>query len=444
MNRSALGGLVGVAVAATLASCASVVLIDDSAGASSVSMTTGSGGAGGASSVGTSGIGAAIGVGGSGGAGGSTVTGVGGTGGSIEVPVPDQVVAYQINAAHTGAQSDDTLMPPLTQRWSVDLEGTVSYPLIAGGRVFVTVSNKPLAGSRLYALDKETGTIVWGPVKFEAPSGGSHATYAAGRVFVQTTTGLLCAFDAGSGDQIWCVQLKKFGLYDAPPTAFGDKVYVSGALLITAVSQASGQVLWTSAVVSGLRSAPTVSKSGVYASYLCHTVYDFEPTTGALLWKTPTASSCGSGHAAALFEGVLYARADFGEFSLALDSTTGAMMGEFKAERSPAFHAGHGFFILGKVLSASAVPSFEEAWSFTAAAKLSMAPIVVNGRVYVGSVKGQLYALDEKSGAVVWSADVGGQLPSLESDSLSEPLPGLAVGGGALIVPAEHRLLAYW
>jgi len=436
-----------VAVATALASCSSVVVIEDSAGATSAAVTTGAMGgsdAGGAIGVGTSDTSSAIGGGGVG-ADGSTMTGVGGTGGSIEVPVPDQAVAYQINAAHTGAQPDDTLTPPLTQRWSVDLGGTVSYPLIAEGRVFVPVSSKPLAGSRLYALDKETGTIVWGPVKLDVPSGSSHATYAGGRIFVLTATGLLCAFDAGPGDELWCVQLiKKVLLYPAPPTAFGGKIYVSGAGSLTAVSQADGQVLWKSPFPSGAWSAPTVSTSGIYVSCGCNTLYDFEVATGALLWKYPEASMCPGDGLAALFEGVLYAREDFPNVGVAVEAATGTLLGEFKAGRSPVFHGGRGFFVLKNVLSASAAPSFAPAWSFTAAVKLSMAPIVVNGRVYVGSVEGKLHALDEQSGAVVWSTDVGELLPALESDTLSEPLQGLAAGGGALIVPANHRLLAYW
>ena len=50
-------------------------------------------------------------------------------------------MAYQIDATHSGAQYD-SVTPPLTQRWSRDLGGQISYPLIAGGRIFVTVANQ--------------------------------------------------------------------------------------------------------------------------------------------------------------------------------------------------------------------------------------------------------------------------------------------------------------
>src|SRR6266403_1180164 len=45
-------------------------------------------------------------------------------------PTKGTAVAYQIDATHSGAQFD-TIVPPLAQRWSRDLGGQISYPLIA-------------------------------------------------------------------------------------------------------------------------------------------------------------------------------------------------------------------------------------------------------------------------------------------------------------------------
>jgi hypothetical protein len=47
-------------------------------------------------------------------------------------------VAYQINVAHNGVQTDAALTPPFSLRWRVTLPAQVSYPLIAEGKVFVT------------------------------------------------------------------------------------------------------------------------------------------------------------------------------------------------------------------------------------------------------------------------------------------------------------------
>ena len=71
----------------------------------------------------------------------------------------DQAVAYELNVGHSGALSNDTLTPALVQAWTRNLGGSVSYPLIAGGRVFVTVGNPssgstPNYGSTIYAIDE--------------------------------------------------------------------------------------------------------------------------------------------------------------------------------------------------------------------------------------------------------------------------------------------------
>ena len=78
-----------------------------------------------------------------------------------------QAVAYQIDPAHTGSQSDG-LTPPLVQRWSRELgnsSSTISYPLIVEGKVFVLVDNGNDFGTNLYALDGATGATIWGPIQ---------------------------------------------------------------------------------------------------------------------------------------------------------------------------------------------------------------------------------------------------------------------------------------
>ncbi|HMG77030.1 MAG TPA: FG-GAP repeat protein, partial [Pyrinomonadaceae bacterium] len=81
-------------------------------------------------------------------------------------PTKGTAVAYQIDATHSGAQFD-TVTPPLARRWSRDLGGQISYPLIANGRIFVTVATK------LYALDEVNGATLWGPVDLGGTYGWS-------------------------------------------------------------------------------------------------------------------------------------------------------------------------------------------------------------------------------------------------------------------------------
>src|SRR5215207_3330257 len=74
---------------------------------------------------------------------------------------PEQARNFQINATHTGSISSENLIPPLKQRWVVNFGRSISYPLIADGKVYVTVANGPSAGTTLYALAATNGAILW-------------------------------------------------------------------------------------------------------------------------------------------------------------------------------------------------------------------------------------------------------------------------------------------
>jgi hypothetical protein len=76
-------------------------------------------------------------------------------------------VAYQVDPRHDGDQARGVRTRKLTRKWSARLGGAnpgrdaeagdVSYPVIAGGRVFVTVQNARGYGTVLHALDARTG-----------------------------------------------------------------------------------------------------------------------------------------------------------------------------------------------------------------------------------------------------------------------------------------------
>src|SRR5829696_5311857 len=102
---------------------------------------------------------------------------------------PEQARNFQINSTHTGSVSSENLTPPLKQRWVVNFGRSISYPLIADGRVFVTVKNASGQGTTLFALDATNGAILW-----SSALGGSFlwsaACYESGRVFALNGSGL--------------------------------------------------------------------------------------------------------------------------------------------------------------------------------------------------------------------------------------------------------------
>ena len=101
-----------------------------------------------------------------------------------------------------------------------------------------------------------------------------------------------------------------------------------------------------------------------------------------------------------------------------------------------------GFYLTVSTLEARDINSGTLKWSFTGDGTLSSAPIVVNGFVYVGSVSGKLYALDENTGTNVWTGNVGAQVNHPDENSGS-PLTGLGAGEGLIVVPASSLIVAY-
>jgi outer membrane protein assembly factor BamB len=356
-------------------------------------------------------------------------------------PTKGTAVAYQIDATHSGAQFD-TITPPLAQRWSRDLGGQISYPLIVGGRIFVTVANPSSSsnyGSKLYALDEANGNTLWGPIDLGEGFGfnWTNAAYDAGSVFVLRYDGLLRAFDVASGALLWSKQLPDQYAFWSPPTASGGVVYVGGfghGTTLYAVNEQDGTVNWSVLVDAGNDSSPAVTPTGVFVSY--DQVYDFSPQDGSLIWQHSGPSST-----PVLFGGRLYVGDPLTETWM-FDAPTGALLGTFQGGPPPAFSGSTGFFLTGSILKARDAYSGAVRWSFTGDGTLTSAPIVDNGYVYIGSRSGKVYALDATTGANVWTGNLGAVVQTTESP-VSRPHTGLAAGDGLVVVPASNLLVAY-
>jgi outer membrane protein assembly factor BamB len=359
-------------------------------------------------------------------------------------PSPVPAVAYQLNAQHTGATTDSVAATP-TKQWSVTFSGGVSYPLITGGLVYVTVADSSHYGTKLYALSATTGKKVWGPVALGGTYYWSGLTYASGRVFTVNFDGLMEAFNAVSGAAEWSRQLPGQYEFSSPPTAADGYVYTGGAGsggTVYAVDQTNGVLEWTGSVENGNNSSPAVSKSGVYVSYACGQTYDFSPGAGALIWRRSTECEGGGGKTPVLANGRLYVR-DF-EYPAVLSAGTGKVLGPFSTSGpAPAVDSADIYDLSASTLTATSVSSGAVSWSFAGDGTLDSAPLVAAGTVFIGGSSGELYALSSSTGTVTWSTNVGAAIPAPDEQDVSAPLTGLATSGGLLVVPAGETLVAF-
>ncbi|MBE0620151.1 MAG: PQQ-binding-like beta-propeller repeat protein [Burkholderiales bacterium] len=369
------------------------------------------------------------------------------------LPPLSQSVAYQIDYAHSGqAKLTGPIAFPSAPTWSVTLGGAVSYPLIADGKVFVLTAG--LAGgygTQLYALDKLSGSIVWGPVAIAGTYYWSGHAYDHGKIFVVNYDGLLKSIDANTGLAGWSTKLDQYS-FSAPPTAVNGIVYVAGSGgggTLYAVDESNGNVLWSKFVANGGNSSPTVSGDGVFVSYPCQ-VYKFDPLTGGSLWHYSGGCSGGGGKTAAYANGSLYVRDRSDSTARIYSAATGTQVSNFAYGTVPALTAQIGFFnnTSGFVGSAGTLqgvdlPSHNVLWSFAGDGQLVSAPIVINQYVVIGSSSGNVYALDSATGAQVWSGNASAPIVGAYEQSVTQPWPGLGAGEGFLVVPAGNVLTAW-
>jgi len=367
---------------------------------------------------------------------------------SAQVP-PEQARNFQIDATHTGAISVTGLTPPLTQKWVVNFGRPISYPLIADGRVFVTVKNASGQGTTLFALNAANGSTLW-----SSNLGGSFfwsgSCYENGRVFALNGSGLLQAFDAATGALVWSRLLPGQFSFSSMPTVRDGVIYTGGAGsggTVYAVNANTGAVLWTQSVANGGNSSPAVTSDGVYVSYACPNVYKLDPATGAQIWHFAPGCSGGGGKTPALYNNRLYVRDSTGTIH---DSFNGALIGNFVAKNTPAFSGSRGFFLNGPnffgsfgTLEARDVDTNAVLWSFAGDGSLQSAVLVVNDYVYVGSATGRLYAVNAATGQQVWTTIAGTSIPYVDEHNVSQPVTSFAAGEGLLVVPTSTTLVAY-
>jgi len=100
----------------------------------------------------------------------------------------------------------------LTQKWKVDVGEGYATPIVVGNRLFTFTRQG--TNEAMQALDADTGKTIWqtryaAPVKINpaaeahGPGPKSTPTFADGRLFALGMVGIVTAFDAASGKQLW-------------------------------------------------------------------------------------------------------------------------------------------------------------------------------------------------------------------------------------------------
>jgi outer membrane protein assembly factor BamB len=286
----------------------------------------------------------------------------------------------------------------LTQRWKIDIGTGYATPLVVGDRVYSF--SRQNEDEVLQAIDAATGKVLWRsayPAPFKMnPSTARHGpgpkstpALAGGRIFTMGMSGMVTAFDAATGKQLWQkpespVQ-QKFHTAQSPIVDRGLMILHVGGQddgALTAFDAATGDVKWSwkgdgpgysspiIVEIDGTRQVITFSQKNLIG---------VDESNGELLWSVPFESR----------------------------STTNAI--------TPLLYAGRTIIVSGqgKPLTAYTLSKKDGKWSADLAwenPQLSLSfsnPILFGDAVFSMSAinSGQFFWADAKSGKALWTSD---------------------------------------
>jgi outer membrane protein assembly factor BamB len=361
-------------------------------------------------------------------------------------------VAFQINPAHTGA----TVFPngfelPLQKVWSREWPvpfgeaNDVSYPLIANGKVFITVTPFGTAqtGTHVYALSLEDGRTLWRK-HFQTSTHWSALAYDNNRLFVATGEGLVSALDPENGSMIWRSRIRngRNWMFRSPPTAANGHVFLKGSgweATLFALDQTTGRIVWQQWVRGGGGSGtPTVAGNSVFLGQGAR-VYRFDAATGRIRW-TYSNDFGASAETAPYYSGRLYAN-NVDEFEMyGFDVKTGTPMNSFRSVwKPPAFANKIGYFITYGPFVAWSTTTQQVLWQQDG--PFAIPPLVVNGKVIVVDHAANLYVMNGKSGQILQTLPLGSHITP-NSEVTSPMQKGMAAGEGFVVVSTDNMVFA--
>ena len=194
----------------------------------------------------------------------------------------------------------------LTRQWSVEIGFGYGSPVLVGDRLYMFTRQGE--EEVMLALDAGSGETLWRTAyaasfdmveatRRHGPGPKSTPTYADGRLFTLGISGIVTAFDAQSGRQIW----QRPGGPVAPLYHTAMSPFVDGDLMIlhvgghddgalTAFDVATGDVRWSWAGDGPAYGSPIVAEMEGVRQIVTFTQENFvgvSPETGELLWRRP-------------------------------------------------------------------------------------------------------------------------------------------------------------
>jgi len=362
----------------------------------------------------------------------------------VEIGEPPPVRAiqdwpmFQGSPGHLGLSTVEAGFPLRTQ-WVAAVGGHVQdgSPVVAGGRVFVSVSD---------FADGKAGGVV--------------------------------ALDAITGERLWERRVG-FSVRNAPAVAGGVVVFAANDGTVHAASAATGEPRWTYSIAPAaeptsrnIYSAPVIADGVVYVGARRELVA-IEVDTGELIWSVIPIDSWGdlASHAVpAVAMGRLVLAFDRGEEGLmAFDTANGDRVWQTGPEvtqgmQGSAVIVDDTVYVVNELTDVTAIQlgNGNSRWTrrlderaFDWGYKAVATPAYHDGTLFVGTQFGQLFALDADSGQTMWTHDAEssiirtshyrGEIPSFgAAPAITPRLVWTGTPDGVLRALSEHHGRELW
>jgi outer membrane protein assembly factor BamB len=199
----------------------------------------------------------------------------------------------------------------LTQKWKVQVGLGYATPLLVGNRIYLF--SRQGDNEVMSALDPDSGKVIWQtgyPTTFTMNSAAakhgqgpkSTPVFSNGRIYSIGMTGIVTAFDAATGKQLWqkpgSSNLPMYTSHSFSPVVDRGLVifhvggHNQGALMAFDVN--SGDVKWSWSGDGPGYGSPIVAELGGTRQIVTITqgkIVGVDPATGMLLWERPYVSS---------------------------------------------------------------------------------------------------------------------------------------------------------
>lgn len=215
---------------------------------------------------------------------------------------------------------------------------------------------------------------------------------ADGKLFVMDTEGVVHAFDAKSGAQIWTKNFSVSGknensIFGGGVSYDGGNLYVTTGLgEVAALKGADGSQLWTKKPGGPLRGSPTIGFNAVYVMTQDNQIFALNAADGNVLWNESASLS------------------QAGVFGVAAPAAAqGTVIAGYSSGELVAYRYENGRQVWSDALARTSIST--EVGSLT---DVDADPIIDQGRVYALGQGGRMAAYELITGQRIWELNLAG------------------------------------